>query len=412
MHPQQAAIINSDTQKQNDQNYQAAWDQYQKRLADYNNTISNKKVLATGAQGTQLLGTLGEPGANYFKDLALKTNVDGATDLVWAGWGDKTQIIGAQGKADFGKQVSYTDPQGNTHTGTFYAGVSDGNPNNFYDITDQVHNNGSIVLTNAGWDGSQFYDLKLNFKNTDNAQQRGQYGDSRVFIGQANDTSIEFDYYGGFMWNPDGSNNGNGGIDISDMQWLYHGTNTPVPKIIIGTLYSDLDFSQSFNTNLGNLLTWTPEDSHVSISGDKAHSDRDTSQQDAWGNTVYYTDWNGFNSAPAGTVMTVGSGNDFYYYFHNSDDPAAQMKDNATHSESGVQFNLFGKAAAVPLPPTAPTPASTTIHYHYDVSAGNCSCRTLLLQSSHSKFAKKEPHKRGLIIVYSAFLSLLKSVSC
>lgn len=311
---------------------------------------------------------MGEPGANYFKDLALKTNVDGATDLVWAGWGDKTQIIGAQGKADFGKQVSYTDPQGQTHTGTFYAGVSDGNPNNFYDITDQVHNNGSIVLTNAGWDGSQFYDLKLNFKNTDNAQQRGQYGDSRVFIGQANDTSIEFDYYGGFMWNPDGSNNGNGGIDISDMQWLYHGTNTPVPKIIIGTLYSDLDFSQSFNTNLGNLLTWTPEDSHVSISGDKAHSDRDTSQQDAWGNTVYYTDWNGFNSAPAGTVMTVGSGNDFYYYFHNSDDPAAQMKDNATHSESGVQFNLFGKAAAVPLPPTAPTPKSTTVHYHYDVS--------------------------------------------
>ncbi len=359
--------ITSFTQKQNNQNDQAAWDQYQKKLADYNNAISNKKLLATGAQGTQLLGTLGTPGANYFKDLALKTNVDGV-GLVWAGWGDKTQIIGAQGKADFGKQVSYTDPQGQTHTGTFYAGVSDGNPNNFYDITNQVHNNGSIVLTNAGWDGSQFYDLKLNFKNTDNAQQHGRYGDSRVFIGQANDTSIEFDYYGGFVWGPDGNPNSNGGVDISSMQWLYHGTDTPVSKVIIGTLYSDLDFSQSFDTNLGNLLTWTPEGSHVSVSGNRFHSERDTDHTDAWGNRRYYTDWNGFNSAPSGTAMTVGAGNNFYYFFHNADDPTVQDTSNAAQSEGGVQFNLFGKNAAVPLPPTAPTPKSTTIHYHYDVA--------------------------------------------
>ena len=55
----------------------------------------------------------------------------------------------------------------------------------------------------------------------------------------------------------------------------------------------------------------------------------------------------------------------------------------------------------------------TTVHYHYDVSAGNCSCRTLLLQSSHSKFSnKKELLKKELVIAYSAFLSLLKSVSC
>lgn len=46
---------------------------------------------------------------------------------------------------------------------------------------------------------------------------------------------------------------------------------------------------------------------------------------------------------------------------------------------------------------------STTVHYHYDVSAGNCSCRTLLLQSSHSKFTKKEPHKRGSLLFILLF---------
>lgn len=342
------------------QKYQSDLADYQSKLADYMAKWGSSPTIASGS-GTKLVGTLGTPGSiNYYKNLGVLTDQVGKTVITDASWHDDSQIIGASGKADFGpKDLSYKDLDGTTKWVNHYETVYDADPNNMYDITNAIHNNGTVTITNFGIDQYGIkYDLKLTFKNTDNASQSGIYFPSKVFMGHANDGSLEFDFYGGFA-RKDGD-----GVNISNLQFVYHGTDIPADTLI-GTMYADLDMNQQFDTNLGNLIAYTPSDSHVSISGEHFESVRDQDVPDQWhpGARSYYSAWNGFNSAPSGTALTVGTGTSYYYHFRNPTDPSIQKYNsndtgNAAGNEGGIQFNLFGKAATLVMPPTKPLPPS------------------------------------------------------
>ena len=368
----QASTTTSQANQDSQQLYQQRLSNYKAALASYNSKWSSKPVI-TQQNGIALVGSIGAPGSiNYFKNMGIIVN-PAAADIYKGSllqsvqWNSDTQIIGTSKKADFGKTLSYKDYNGKTQYISEYSPVTDGNGSDFYDITDIVHNNGTITLTNvASDDYGRKYDLKLTFQNTDNAQQHGAYLPSKVIIGPANDKSIEFDYYGGFIADQNKTLNKNGGLNLSNIQFVYHNTDIS-PDVVVSSIYSDLDYAQNFDTNLGNLLSWTPNNSSISIEGNHFQNEEDENVPDPWhtGYRAKHSDINGFNSAPKGTAITVGSGNNFQYFFHNCNDynggewgykPGEQ--NNAAGNEGGIQFNLFGQGASLPTPPTPPTPPS------------------------------------------------------
>lgn len=353
----QTAAINTTiaTQKQNNQEYDAAYKDWQsknaaneakyqsqmadyhRKLEEYNQTINGKPTITSNGN-TKLVGTTGTPGSiGYYSGMAVVTTDDGYTSLGQVSWNSNTSLIGTS------KRASLTSKQGQ---------VADGNLSDFYDITDVVRNNGSIILTNVAHDGYGInYDLKLTFANTDTSST------GKVILGPANDGSIEFDFYGGYQ-------SANAGLNISSMQFVYHGTNVAAP-VLMNSLFSDLDVRQSFNTNLGNVIAWTPNNSHVSILGDNYVDNSSKDEDDQ-----------GFNSSPKGTGVMVGKGSNFYYHFYNGTHNGRPGGDitNPNVFDNGTQFNLFGKGASLAQSPTPPIPQSTpapsrktsSVHYHYD----------------------------------------------
>ena len=321
----------------NEAKYQSQMADYRRKLEEYNQTVNGKPTIVANGN-TKLVGTPGTPGSiGYYSGMAVVSTDSGYTSLGQVSWNANTSLIGSSTKASLGSD------QGK---------VEDGSSSDFYDITDVVKNNGTITLTNVVHDAYGInYDLKLGFTNTAEAiDQRGKK--SQVIIGPASDGSIEFDFYGGYE-------DANAGLNISSIQFVYHGTDVAAP-VLINSLFSDLDCQQSFNTNLGNLISWTPSNYGVTITGD----DYSTSLQD--GTT-------GFESSPEGTGVMVGKGSNFYYHFysgtHNGRPAATGDLDN------GTQFNLFGNGASLaqsPTPPVrqfdpAPTRKTTSVHYHNDV---------------------------------------------
>ena len=321
----------------NEAKYQSQMADYRRKLEEYNQTINGKPTITSNGN-TKLVGTTGTPGSiGYYSGMAVVTTDDGYTSLGQVSWNSNTSLIGTS------KKASLTSKQGQ---------VADGNLSDFYDITDVVRNNGSITLTNVAHDGYGInYDLKLTFTNTDTSST------GKVILGPANDGSIEFDFYGGYQ-------SANAGLNISSMQFVYHGTNVAAP-VLMNSLFSDLDVRQSFNTNLGNVIAWTPNNSHVSILGDNYVDNSSKDEDDQ-----------GFNSSPKGTGVMVGKGSNFYYHFYNGTHNGRPGGDitNPNVFDNGTQFNLFGKGASLAQSPTPPIPQSTpapsrktsSVHYHYD----------------------------------------------
>lgn len=323
----------------NEAKYQSQMADYRRKLEEYNQTVNGKPTIKSSGN-IKLVGSTGAPGSlSYYAGMSVVTTDNSYTSLGQVSWGPNTSLIGTSKKASLLK---------------YQGELSDGNLSDFYDITDVVHNNGTITLTNVVHDGYGInYDLKLGFSNTDSGTTAGH--ESKVIVGPANDGSIEFDFYGGFE-------TANAGLNISSMQFVYHGTNVAAP-VLVNSLFSDLDVWQSFDTNLGNALSWTSSNSGVSISGD------------SYQNTDH-KGWNGFSSSPMGTGVMVGQGSNFYYHFyngsHNGFTPDVNVPGGA---DSGTQFNLFGNGASLaqsPTPPVrqfdpAPTRKTTSVHYHNDV---------------------------------------------
>ncbi|UXC69767.1 hypothetical protein N4627_03155 [Limosilactobacillus vaginalis] len=330
-------------------------------MREYNKTVNGKATIVSNGN-TKLVGTTGTPKSiKYYSNMSVVSTDTGYTSLGQVSWNDNTQIQGASGKASLNKQ---------------YGKVMDGDINNFYDITNAVRNNGIITLTNVAHDPYGVnYDLKLSFTNTETG---GSSIPSKVIIGRANDDSIEFDYYGGFRQK---------GINISSMQFVYHGTNIAVP-VLVNSLFSDLDFGQGFDTNLGNQLSWTPSGSYVQIKGNEVSSVADHGAGSDYGynwgthhgtTATDFTDWNGFQSTPLGTLVLVGSGQNFYFNYKTDSfghlgDPT---KNETGDYDSGVQFNLFGKGASLAQSPTPPIRKTTQVHYYNDVTLKRYYLRTI-----------------------------------
>lgn len=322
-------------------------------MREYNQTVNGKATIVSNGN-TKLVGTTGTPKSiKYYSNMSVVSTDTGYTSLGQVSWNDNTQIQGASGKASLTKQ---------------YGKVMDGDINNFYDITNAVRNNGIITLTNVAHDPYGVnYDLKLSFTNTETG---GSSIPSKVIIGRANDDSIEFDYYGGFLQK---------GINISSMQFVYHGTNIAVP-VLVNSLLSDLDFGQGFDTNLGNQLSWTPSGSYVQIKGNEVSSVADHGAGSDYGynwgthhgtTASDFTDWNGFQSTPLGTLVLVGSGQNFYFNYKTDSfghlgDPT---KNDTGDYDGGVQFNLFGKGASLAQSPTPPIRKTTQVDYYNDVTS-------------------------------------------
>ena len=329
----------------NEAKYQSQMADYERKLQEYNQTINGKPTIVSNGN-TKLVGTTGTPGSiAYYSGMAVVTTDTGYTSLGQVSWNANTSLIGSSTKA------SLSEHQGK---------VADGNLSDFYDITDVVKNNGTITLTNVAHDGYGInYDLKLGFSNTYSGGTLPGGNKAQVIIGPANDGSIEFDFYGGYEL-------GSNGINISSIQFVYHGTNVAVP-VLMNSLFSDLDVSQSFDTNMGNVISWVAPDSNVSVSGNSYSANDDSDQT-------------GFNSTPKGTGVMVGKGSNFYYRFHPSDylrSNGAQGDAELTNKlgDNGTQFNLFGNGASLaqsPTPPVrqfdpAPTRKTTSVYYHNDV---------------------------------------------
>ena len=314
---------------------------YRRKLEEYNQTVNGKPTIASNGN-IKLVGTTGTPGSlGYYGNMSVVTTDSSNYALGQISWGANTSLIGTS------KKASLLDYQGK---------IVDGNESDFYDITDVVHNNGTITLTNVVKDAYGIsYDLKLGFTDTDPGTTAGHK--STVIIGPANDGSIEFDFYGGYE-------TANAGLNISSMQFVYHGTNVAVP-VFINSVFGDLDIRQSFDTNLGNALSWASSDSNVSISGN-TYAAKDDSSSD------------GFKTAPKGTGVMIGTGSSFYYHFYNGSRYGFTPDVNVPGgSDSGTQFNLLGRGTSLahtPTPPVrqfdpAPTRKTTSVHYHNDVTS-------------------------------------------
>ena len=346
------------TQERNNQKYDSQYADYQQRLQKYNQTINGKPTIKSNGN-TKLVGTTGAPGSiGYYSGMAVVSTDTGYTSLGQITWNDNTQVIGGGGKFDYGPANIHSNYYKGYVTPYAPTDIIDGTDT---DITDAVHNNRTITLTNVAHDGYGInYDLKLSFTNTDSVTQRGAWQPSKVVIGRAPDDSIEFDYYGGFQTNSDNTirTDPNAGLNISNIQFVYHGTDIAAP-VFINTLVGDIDAHQMFTTNLGNQLSWTPSGSNVSINGSSVSSDGEQ-----YG-------FNGFKSAPQGTALLVGAGTSFNYHFRTQSSKQA-TKDEADQAgdggqEGGVQFNLFGKGASLAQSPTPPIRQTTSAHYHNDV---------------------------------------------
>ena len=326
-HNAQIDIDNAAAQAQ----YQSDLANYQQRLSEYNQKINGAPTIVSNGS-VKLVGHTGAAGSiGYYSDMSIiADNLTGATTVKDVYWHDDSQLLGATKKASLSKN------QGQ---------IEDGDINDFYDITDTVKNNGSVTLTNAATDDYGFkYDLKLTFTNTYQGGDLPNGLKPQVIIGRANDGSIEFDFYGGYELGSDG-------INISSIQFMYHGTDIVVPNVLVNSLFSDLDISQSFDTNFGNLISWASPDSNVTISGNHyaAASDDATT---------------GFETSPKGTGAMVGYGSSFNYYFHPSNFGRQNGPDfdkdftNKPQFDVGTQFNLFGKGAALVQSPQPPLPPS------------------------------------------------------
>ena len=310
--------------------------QYDQELAEYNRKLAalNSQPVIAQNGSVKLVGSTGTPGSlKYYAGIsAINTNT-GVIALSNLGWNADTTLIGTT------KKASYKDSTA--------SHLTTGDINKFYDITDIIRNGGSITLTNVGNDQyGRKYDLHISFANTDG----GAWGNtvthaSNAMVGPDYDGSIQFDYYGGFEM---GTSNGNG-INMKDMYFTLHGNSTPV-NVFTNVLFSDLDGSnQEFDTNLGNLIAWTPSDSKIVMTSN-SHFEATEGSLD------------GFNSSPNGTGVLLGQGNHFYYHFGAKGTP-----DQNWGNDVGVQFNLFGQDASVNSL-IHPTRKTTQTNYHYDTS--------------------------------------------
>lgn len=330
----------------NEARYQSQMADYERKLQEYNQTINGKPTIVSNGN-TKLVGTTRTPGSiGYYSGMAVVSTDTGYSSLGQVSWNANTSLIGSSTKA------SLNDKQGK---------IEDGNLSDFYDITDAVRNSSTITLTNVAHDGYGInYDLKLGFTNTYSGGALPGGYKPQVIIGPANDGSIEFDFYGGYELGPNG-------INISSIQFVYHGTDVAAP-VLMNSLFSDLDISQSFDTNMGNVLSWVAPDSNVTVSGNTYAAKDDSAST-------------GFESTPKGTGVMVGKGSNFYYHFYGSNhrrpDGAKddQLFSNESKFDFGTQFNLFGNGASLaqsPTPPVrqfdpAPTRKTTSVHYHNDV---------------------------------------------
>lgn len=324
--------------------YQSDLADYAQRLNEYNQKINGQPTVATGNNSVKLVGHTGsEKSINYYSGMSISADASaiGASALNKVSWNERTQIIGANGKASLDpKQYGQLNPSDNI--------------NNFYDITNVVRNGGTIKLTNVTTDNyGVSYDMKLTFTNTETTSETAP---SKVIIGRAGDDSIEFDYYGGFRRT---------GINISDIQFVYSYTDAAVP-VFVNSLFSDIDVGQGFSTNFGNKLSWTPSNSYVKIRGDDVSSTADNGAganygynwnlRNGYSSASEYTDWDGFNSAPYGTLLLAGAGDHFYFNYHSKGFASDVNFDDKKGYDGGIQFNLFGDGASLATTPTPPTP--------------------------------------------------------
>lgn len=327
------------TQKQKNQTYDTQMAQYQKAKEAFDKTTNGLPTIVENGN-TKLVGSTGKAGSlDYYKGVRVVSTQQGTVALDSIGWNSDSQLIGANGKA------SLNDYQGK---------LADGKLENFYDITNVIRNNGTITLTNAAVDSyGNKYDLQLSFANTERAKQAYNNPNlpTKVIIGPADDGSIEFDFYGGIEV-------GGGSINITNLKFLYHGTSTPVNNVTFGTMFSDLDQGQHFTTDMGNVLTYTPNNSEVQISGGEYTS------------TNLDRDDHGFKSTPLGTGIMVANGNNFHFQFWNADDKHGGSIEKPANSNDkfdvGTQFNIFGKGTTLAQSPTAPFRQTTQTRYHYD----------------------------------------------
>lgn len=328
-------------QKQKNQTYDTQMAQYQKAKEAFDKTINGLPTIVENGN-TKLVGSTGKAGSlDYYKGVRVVSTQQGTVALDSIGWNSDSQLIGANGKA------SLNDYQGK---------LADGKLENFYDITNVIRNNGTITLTNAAVDSyGNKYDLQLSFANTERAKQAYNNPNlpTKVIIGPADDGSIEFDFYGGIEV-------GGGSINITNLKFLYHGTSTPVNNVTFGTMFSDLDQGQHFTTDMGNVLTYTPNNSEVQISGGEYTS------------TNLDRDDHGFKSTPLGTGIMVANGNNFHFQFWNADDKHGGSIEKPANSNDkfdvGTQFNIFGKGTTLAQSPTPPFRRTTQTRYHYDTA--------------------------------------------
>ena len=342
MHPQQAAIINSDTQKRNNQKYNnelAQWEDNNRRNSNY--SLSELLNFYGDTLGHNTYISSSNPNISMRVLSGVK-----ASDEEYKELGDKTNHLPIWLATDEAARSE---------------GIS---RDTLYHLAPGL----SWMYSNAFTD-----------------QQTGTPVDVKMTVTAVQDTSTPSDKSPQFDLIYISTNHLGTSV-VGDrkvtyhVEFINHNTNMPIAlSPIIGV--SDIDFNQSVEIYGAG----------KSLIGSKL-------EKVQTGSTVAAIDSKGLDSTPSNpdtqAWFLINRTSNFNYSFNG-----------------GVM--AWHNLGEVTLPGgPQPTLKETLIHYHYDVSASNCSCRTLLLQSRHSKFAKKEPHKRGLIIVYSAFLSLLKSVSC
>lgn len=287
---------------------------------------TNAGVYVTGNFNT------GATGLDYYKDIKVVVTTADAHDVANLGWQDSTNIAST---TDI--DITAYDPN-RTDQGAVGGTTAD-----FKYRLDNISVRDSLLLKNVGTttDGKNI-NAKLVFTNTNKLTGEPQY----VLIGKTQDGGLAFDY-----WNFE--NLGFDGNYVDD-------SGNPI-KLTVASIVGDVDNGQKSEISFGgNTLNFiNPDGSNLVQEGSELRSK---------GGSV-----NGYQNAPEGTYLAVGS-SDTFHYVHTSDSGITSNGNIVNF----IEFDLFGTSAKVetetftylpqPVPPTKETVAVKT--YQVDLKTG------------------------------------------
>lgn len=319
-------------QKQYDQQYKLAQEQYTKDLAQ-----AQKKGVAYKSEDGSLTVTghtdkMKENSVEYYGGYSIfvspTSKIKFLTDVKW----HPDTIVKHNGS-----ELPLTDAT------YFLYGAKKG-----YLLSDYFKNGEKILITDVGRDQfGEKYDLQVSFDDFNPSLPTGVFPE--LFLRKDSDESL--------LFNLGGSN-----YFKANLSFISETTGKPT-EVILNQLIGDIDGNQTVSTSFGNLMVVDANNRLTNSKNGDVNTFEDLNSPSL--STPPNRDMEGFNLAPEGTVMLLSKGTTFNFEFGKFKavyGSVIRPVDHLGQFPASIQFNLFGNADVVKV--VTPTLKRAQIDYH------------------------------------------------